>query len=102
MILTVERRAWTPGYEVPVKRALWERIQTCGVPRLWAAFWSAGCLFLGMLTMVGLGFAWLLLPVVLWLVGHGVLIGLTLWDVHFDDVAIAQLTRRYQGAYDAG
>ena len=37
--------------------------------------------------MVGLGFKWVVLPALVWLLGQGVLIGLTLWDPNWDDVA---------------
>ena len=56
----------------------------------------------GLLVMVGLGFPWLLVPAVVWMLGHGVLMGLTLFDAHWDEMALAQLTRRYRAAYDAG
>jgi hypothetical protein len=36
------------------------------------------------------------------MLGHGLLVGLTLFDVNWDDMALAQLTRRYQAYYDAG
>ena len=48
------------------------------------------------------GFAWLLVPAVVWMLGHGVLMGLTLFDAHWDEMALAQLTRRYKAFYDAG
>ena len=57
-----ERQAWVEGYEAPIKRALWERICSFGVPRLWATLWMVCCLYVGLLVMVGLGFAWLLAP----------------------------------------
>jgi type IV secretory pathway TrbD component len=102
MIVTPERRDYIHGYEAPIKRALWERILTFGAPRIWAAFWTCFCLYAALLCMVGLGFKWVLVPALVWMLGHGVLIGLTLWDVHWDDIALAQLTRRYKDSYDAG
>jgi type IV secretory pathway TrbD component len=102
MTFARERREWIEGYEAPIKRALWERILTFGAPRLWAAFWAVFCLYAGLLAMVGLGFKWILVPALIWMLGHGVLVGLTLFDVNWDDIAIAQLTRRYKAHYDAG
>jgi type IV secretory pathway TrbD component len=102
MTYTRERREWIEGYEAPIKRALWERILTFGAPRVWAAFWTSACLYAALLAMIGLGFKWMLVPALVWLVGHGVLIGLTLWDANWDDLALAQLTRRYKTFYDAG
>ena len=51
-----ERQAWVEGYEAPIKRALWERICSFGVPRVWATLWMVCCLYVGLLVMVGLGF----------------------------------------------
>ena len=93
---------WIEGYEAPVKRALWERVTSFGAPRVWAALWVALCLYVGLFFMVGLGFKWVVLPALVWLLGHLVLIGLTLWDEKWDEVAGAQLTNRYKAFYDAG
>lgn len=90
------------GYSAPIKRALWERIKTFGVPRLWGSVWAVLCLYGGLLTLVGLGFPWLLLPAVVWLLGQGVLMALTTWDPHWDEIALAHLMRRYKAYYDAG
>ncbi len=90
------------GYEAPIHRALWERILTLGAPRMWAALWLVGCLYTALLFVTLLGFRWALLPLVVWALGQGVLILLTQWDIGWDDVAIAQLTRRYQAFYEAG
>jgi type IV secretory pathway TrbD component len=100
--MTRDREPWIEGYEAPIKRALWERITMGGVPRVWATLWMVFCLYVGLLTMVGLGFTWLLLPAVVWMLGHGALMALTLYDVEWDAMAIAQLTRRYKAYYDAG
>jgi hypothetical protein len=97
-----DAREIVEGYEAPVKRALWERITSFGVPRLWAAFWACLCLYMGLLAMVGLGFKWILVPALVWMLGHGALMGLTLFDAYWDDMALAQLTRRYRDFYDAG
>ena len=97
-----ERQGRVDGYEAPIKQALWRRIMTGGVPRVWAALWLVCCLYGALFVMVGLGFAWLLLPALVWLLGHGVLIGLTLFDPQWDEMALAQLTRRYKAFYDAG
>ena len=90
------------GYDAPVKQALWMRVCTYGVPRTWAALWVCACLYLALMTMVLLGVKWLLVPALLWLAGHGVLMALTLFDTHWDEMAIAQITRRYRAYYDAG
>ena len=57
---------------------------------------------MGLIAMVGMGLKWVVLPGLVWLLGQGVLIGLTLWDPTGDDVAMAQLTNRYKDFYDAG
>ena len=71
-------------------------------PRVLASLWIAICLYAGLFALVGLGFTWIALPAILWLLGHGALIGLTLWDPNWDEVAMAQLTNRYKDFYDAG
>ena len=63
------------GYAAPIHRALWERILTLGAPRLWAALWLVGCLYTALIFLS---------------------------DSHWDDMAIAQLTRRYKALYEAG
>jgi len=44
----------------------------------------------------------MLLPLVVWALGQGVLVLLTQWDGAWDDLAIAHLTRRYRAHYEAG
>ena len=52
----------------------------------WSAWGSRGCC----------------VPAVVWMLGHGILMGLTLFDPQWDEMAIAQLTRKYKAFYDAG
>jgi type IV secretory pathway TrbD component len=103
MTPTRERRSeWIDGYEAPIKRALWERVTSFGAPRVYASLWIAACLYMGLFAMVGLGLKWVALPAIVWLLGQGLLIGLTLWDPNWDEVGMAQLTNRYKDFYDAG
>jgi type IV secretory pathway TrbD component len=97
-----ERVDHIEGYAAPIHRALWERILTMGAPRLWAAIWLAGCLYGALLFLTVIGMRWAILPLVVWAIGQGTLMGLTLWDPYFDDVAIAQVTRKYKSFYGAG
>jgi hypothetical protein len=90
------------GYEVPILRGVWERITTFGVLRVWGHCWAAFCLFWGLLALTYLGFRWLAVPFVLWLLGHGALLLLTQWNVKWDEMAFAQMRRRYRSRYDAG
>jgi type IV secretory pathway TrbD component len=90
------------GYVAPIHRALWERIQTGGVPRLWAAVWLVACAYTALLLLTVCGARWALLPAVAWALGHGALMLLTQWDVHWDDMAVAHLLRRYRAFYEAG
>jgi type IV secretory pathway TrbD component len=90
------------GYSAPIHRALWERILTLGAPRLWAALWLVLCLYAALIFLTVLGFRWGVLPLVAWAIGQGMLVVLTQWDVAWDDLAIAQLTRRYRARYEAG
>ena len=82
-----ERQAWVEGYEAPIKRALWERICSFGVPRLWATLWMVCCLYAGLLVMVGFGFAWLSSRCLMgaWRLWS------TLCDARWDDMVLAQL-----------
>jgi type IV secretory pathway TrbD component len=90
------------GYAAPIHRALWERILTMGAPRMWAALWLAGCLYTALLFLTVTGIRWAIVPLVVWALGQGLLMGLTLWEPLWDDVAIAQVTRRYKSFYNAG
>ena len=90
------------GYESPIHRAVWERILTLGAPRLWSTVWLCLCLYAALWFLVALGARWALLPLVVWALGQGTLVLLTQWDSMWDDLAIAQLTRRYKSVYEAG
>ena len=77
-------------------------IMTQYQPRLWAAMWLVLCLYAALIFLTVIGFRWALLPLVVWALGQGVPVLLTQWDINFDDLAIAQLTRRYRALYEAG
>ena len=96
-----ERREPIPGYEVVIHRSLWERILTVGVPRLWAACWLGLCLAGSLFFLIRFGIGWAFLPLGVWIVGHGVLMTLTVWDGQFDDVLLAHILRRYKSYYEA-
>ena len=96
-----ERREPIPGYEADIHRALWERILTVGVPRLWAAVWVCLCLAASLFCLIRFGIGWSFLPLLGYVVGHAILMALTLWDAQWDDVLLAQVTRRYRAYYDA-
>jgi type IV secretory pathway TrbD component len=90
------------GFAAPIKQALWSRIMSGGVPRLWANLWAALCLYVALLGLYVLGVQWMVLSGVVWLLGHALLVALTLWDPRWDDMAMAQLSRKYKAYYDAG
>jgi type IV secretory pathway TrbD component len=90
------------GFEAPIHRAVWERICTMGAPRLWTAVWLVGCLYACMMCLTVLGFRWALMPLIAWALGQGVLMLLTQWDGRWDDLALAQVSRRYRRFYEAG
>jgi type IV secretory pathway TrbD component len=102
MTRAAERAERIEGYEAAIHRALWERILTLGAPRMWAAVWLVLCLYLALLFLTIIGLRWALLPLIVWALGQGVLVLLTSWDVFWDDVGIAQLTRRYRALYEQG
>ena len=90
------------GYQVPILRGVWERIMVCGAPRFYARAWACLWLFVGLLLLTYWGFRWLPLPLLGWLVGHGVLVLLTQWNPHWDDMLVAQMHQRYKSRYSAG
>jgi type IV secretory pathway TrbD component len=88
------------GYEAHIHRALWERILTGGVSRLWFIAWVAGCVFLAF-CLYSLFESWMaVLPLGMCAVGLLGLRALTWWDVDWDAVLAHSL--RYRSYYDAG
>jgi type IV secretory pathway TrbD component len=88
------------GYEAPIHRSLWERILTCGVPRLWFIAWVAGGVFLAF-SVYARFHNWLaLIPLVVCGLGIIGLRALTWWDTDWDSVLAHSL--RYRSFYDAG
>jgi len=71
-------------------------------PRFYARAWACLWLFVGLLLLTYWGFRWLPLPFLGWLVGHGVLVLLTQWNPHWDDMLVAQMNQRYKSRYSAG
>ena len=68
------------GYRATILRGVWERIQSFGVPRFYSHAWAAVCLFLGLIMLTYWGFAYVPIPLFLWLVGHFTLVLLTQWN----------------------
>jgi type IV secretory pathway TrbD component len=96
----MRHRDLIPGYEATILRGVWERPQRMGAPRLWSAVWLVLCLYAGFMFMTLIGFRVALLPLLVWAIGQGTLVALTQWDAQWDDVMIAQLTRRYKSVYE--
>jgi type IV secretory pathway TrbD component len=96
----IARHTLIPGYEAPILRGVWERPQRMGAPRLWGALWMALCLYGALIFLTVVGFKMALLPLLIWAIGQGALVALTQWDQHWDDVMIAQFTRRYKAVYE--
>jgi type IV secretory pathway TrbD component len=90
------------GHTAVIHRALWERILTLGAPRMLSSAWLVLCAAVGLVTLFTMGFTWLLAPLVVWVTGQGLLVSLTQWDINFDDVISAHITRRYKDFYGAG
>ena len=95
-------RALIEGYETEIYRAVWERPQTMGAPRLWGSFWMVCCLFGGLCALSVGGVWWLLGVGFLWLLGQGLLIVLTYWEPDWDLIWQARLTKQYRDYYEAG
>lgn len=90
------------GYEADIHRALWERPQMWGAPKLWSVGWVVFCLYTGLLLFAVVGAAWALLAAGAWFVGQAGLVGLTLWDPDWDLLMQAHMTSGGQDFYDAG
>ena len=90
------------GYHEQIHRGIWERITSMGAPRTWGTLWLVVCLYAALLFLYALGIKWVLIPLVVWIVGQGVLVWLTQFDQHWDDVALAHLSRKYKSHYEAG
>jgi type IV secretory pathway TrbD component len=90
------------GYTAVIHRAIWERITTMGAPRILSTLWVAGCAYAALVAMTAMGVKWMLVPLVGWAIGQGVLVMLTQWESAWDDMAIAHVTRRYKAFYNAG
>jgi type IV secretory pathway TrbD component len=88
------------GYEAPIHAALWQRILTMGVPRLWFILWLMGCIFatFALFSKDRNGVA--VVPLILWGIGHVVLMAVTRWDRDWDSVLAWSL--RYRSKYEAG
>jgi hypothetical protein len=84
----------------PIRRGLWERITTAGAPRVWSTIWLMLSLYGVLLSFFAQHLRWLPVVGLVWMLGQGGLIALTCWDEHFDDVALAHLTRRYKKYYE--
>jgi type IV secretory pathway TrbD component len=93
---------YIPGYHNEIYQSLWRRPLVSGAPRMWSHAWMAICAALALQALFLFGFKWLAIPVVLWMVGQGVLAFLTHWDEQFDDIVLSHLTRSYRKYYDAG
>jgi type IV secretory pathway TrbD component len=90
------------GYQAPIYRAIWARILTAGVPHHWCMVWGLLGLFFGFTGWMRLGLWGLGLAGSVWLLGQMTMQWLTRWDVSWDNVLLAQLTRKYKKFYEAG
>lgn len=88
------------GYESQIYQALWKRILMLWAPRMWSAIWLVlnAYALLMLLTVYGLWYA--IIPMILWPIGQGAMVALTLWDEQFDDVLLASV--KYRSYYEAG
>jgi len=102
MIVREERRERIPGYEAPILRGVWERPQRMGAPRIIAACWLVICLWVALLLMTVTGFKLAVMALVVWALGQGVLVVLTVWDPFWDDLMLMHCVRRYKPVYEAG
>jgi len=88
------------GYSAPIHQALWERITTAGVPRLWFILSIVVCVFF-IFALFTKYRSWVaLIPGLAWGVMYVILLALTRWDERFDEVLFWSF--RYRSKYDAG
>jgi type IV secretory pathway TrbD component len=88
------------GYEAEIHRALWERILTAGVPRLWFIVTVMMSVFLAF-CFYSIFESWVaVVPLLMGVVALFGLKALTWWDHDFDSVLAHSL--RYRSFYDAG
>jgi type IV secretory pathway TrbD component len=99
MIITVAKKEPIAGYEAPILRGVWERATRMGAPRIIAAVWLVLWLWIALLVMTIVGFKLALVPLVIWALGQGVLVLLTVWDPFWDDLFLMHLVRRYKPYY---
>jgi hypothetical protein len=89
----VERPAHVAGFEAPIYRGIWERVLSLGVPRAWMRVWLGLCLIAALHLLYGGRPKLLVLPAVLWGLGHLGLVLLTSWDGHWDEIMLAHLRK---------
>jgi hypothetical protein len=90
------------GYEAPIRLGTWQRMLAYGAPRLYSYSWLIACIWLGLACLLYVGQVWALAVAGVWVVGQGLLIGVTYWNINFDSALLNRLRRRYQRHYRAG
>jgi hypothetical protein len=91
------------GYEAPIPQGLWRRVTTYGIPTTWFAVWIGAALLQLTLCLSRFGWRWGAGAGIV-LVGIEFVIGqwITRQDIQWDELRLAQWTRRYTSYYDAG
>jgi type IV secretory pathway TrbD component len=88
------------GYRVQIHQSVWKRVTMLGAPKMVAVLWLAICLQAALLLLPLAGFRWAGAALGVWCLGQAVLVGLTMWDDQWDELAQAQLFRRYAPCYE--
>lgn len=88
------------GYQAEIHQAVWKRVTMFGSPKMVAVIWLALCLQVALLLLPLAGFRWAGAALLVWCIGQGVLIALTCWEEQWDEIGLAQLTRRYPARYE--
>lgn len=89
------------GYQAQIHQAVWKRVTMFGGPKMMSVVWLATCLQVALFLLPLAGFRWAGAALVIWCLGQAALIGLSVWDEQWDEIAGAQLTRRYPSYYEA-
>ena len=75
-------REYIVGYQSEIRKGLWERVKTLGAPRIPASIWLASCLSVAFIFAITMSVKLGLLAMGFWLLGHGVMVALTLPRSH--------------------
>ena len=90
----------TTDYRAPVSAGLWKKITHYGILHVWFVIWMGLLGAQAIACLKWFGWRWFLLSLIPTLGEFFFLQWLTAFDINWDDIIHAQLTRRYKSYYD--